>query len=45
MKVLVVIGLSVLALAFLIAPVHLLLTRGWGDASGRGIGIFGRVWR
>lgn len=30
MKVLVVIGLSVLALAFLIAPVHLLITCGWG---------------
>ena len=36
MKVLVVIGLSVLALAFLIAPVHLLISRGWG-ATLRGV--------
>ncbi len=34
MKVLVVLGLSVLALAFLIAPVHLLITRGWGRRFG-----------
>ena len=34
MKVLVVIGLSVLALAFLIAPVHLLITREWGRRRG-----------
>lgn len=34
MKVLAVIGLSVLALAFLIAPVHLLITRGWGRRFG-----------
>ncbi len=34
MKVLVVIGLSVLALAFLVAPVHFLITRGWGRRFG-----------
>lgn len=34
MKVLVVIGLSVLALAFLVAPVHFLITRGWGLRRG-----------
>ena len=30
MKVLVVIGLSVLALVFLLAPWHFVSTRGWG---------------
>ena len=34
MKVLVVIGPSVLALAFLVAPVHFLITRGWGLRRG-----------
>lgn len=34
MKVLVVIGLSVLALVFLLAPVHFLITRGWGLRRG-----------
>lgn len=33
MKVLVVIGLSVLALAFFIAPWHFALTRGWGRSG------------
>lgn len=34
MKVLVVIGLSVLALVFLLAPVHFLISRGWGRRRG-----------
>ncbi len=34
MKVLAVIGLSVLALGFLLAPVHFLITRGWGRRYG-----------
>lgn len=34
MKVLVVIGLSVLALAFLIAPYYFALTREWGRRFG-----------
>lgn len=34
MKVLVVIGLSVLALVFLLAPVHFLISRGWGRRFG-----------
>lgn len=33
MKVLAVIGLSVLALVFLIAPWHFVSTRGWGGAA------------
>lgn len=45
MKVLAVIGLSVLALVFLIAPWHFVSTRGWGGGAGRGIGIYGWVWR
>lgn len=34
MKVLVVLGLSVLALVFLLAPVHFLISRGWGRRRG-----------
>lgn len=34
MKIVAVIALSVLALAFLIAPVHLLITREWGRGYG-----------
>lgn len=34
MKVLVVIGLSVLALGFLLAPPYLLFARGWGLRRG-----------
>lgn len=34
MKVLAVIGLSVLALVFLIAPWHFVSTRGWGRRYG-----------
>lgn len=34
MKVLAVIGLSVLALAFLLVPLYLLLDRGWGLRRG-----------
>ena len=34
MKVLVVIGLSVLALVVLLAPVHFLISRGWGRRRG-----------
>lgn len=34
MKALAVIALCVLALGFLLAPVHLLITRGWGRRRG-----------
>lgn len=34
MKVLAVIGLFVLALVFLLAPVHFLISRGWGRRYG-----------
>lgn len=45
MKFLVVIGLSVLALAFLIAPVHLLISRGWGRRFGSWYWHLWAVWR
>lgn len=34
MKIVAVIALCVLALGFLLAPVHLLITRGWGRRFG-----------